>query len=92
MRSRVSAMFDQGTFAANGGNVVLVADDLDANAARPDCPSSPSPPDSAAATAGSLIGGHITALANPQHLSRAFAGLLIVVALYTAARSLPTLP
>ena len=34
----------------------------------------------AAAMAGSLLGGHITACANPQHLSRAFAALLIVVA------------
>lgn len=45
----------------------------------------------AAAMAGSLLGGRITARADPRHLSRAFAALLIVVALYTAARSLPTL-
>lgn len=45
----------------------------------------------AAAMAGSLLGGRITARADPQHLSRAFAALLVVVALYTAARSLPTL-
>ena len=41
--------------------------------------------------AGSLLGGRITSSANPQHLSRAFAAILIVVALYTAARSLPNL-
>ena len=45
----------------------------------------------AAAMAGSLLGGRVTARVNPQNLTRAFAALLIVVALYTAARSLPTL-
>ena len=45
----------------------------------------------AAAIVGSLIGGRITSRANPRHLTRAFAALLILVAVYTAARSLPAL-
>ncbi|HET7477035.1 MAG TPA: sulfite exporter TauE/SafE family protein [Dermatophilaceae bacterium] len=43
----------------------------------------------AAAIAGSLVGGRVTARADPQKLGRAFAVLLIAVALYTAARSVP---
>jgi uncharacterized membrane protein YfcA len=42
----------------------------------------------AAAIAGSLVGGRITARTNPHHLTAAFAVLLVLVALYTAARSL----
>jgi uncharacterized membrane protein YfcA len=45
----------------------------------------------AAAIAGSLIGGRVTSRANPRHLSQAFAALLILIAVYTAARSLPAL-
>lgn len=45
----------------------------------------------AAAIAGSLLGGRIAARANPRHLTLAFALLLIAVALYTAARSVPSL-
>lgn len=45
----------------------------------------------AAAIVGSLIGGRITSRANPRHLTRAFAALLILIAVYTAARSLPAL-
>jgi len=45
----------------------------------------------AAAITGSLLGGRLSTRANPEHLTRAFATLLIAVALYTAARSLPTL-
>lgn len=45
----------------------------------------------AAAVAGSLVGGRLMSRANPQHLTRAFAVLLVVVALYTAARSVPAL-
>ncbi len=45
----------------------------------------------AAAILGSLLGGRITTRANPAHLSRAFALLLLAVALYTAARSVPAL-
>lgn len=44
-----------------------------------------------AAILGSLLGGRIATRANPVHLSRAFAVLLTVVALYTAARSAPAL-
>ena len=45
----------------------------------------------AAAVAGSLVGGRIASRADPTHLTRAFAALLVVVAVYTAARSLPAL-
>ncbi|MEO7061049.1 MAG: sulfite exporter TauE/SafE family protein, partial [Lapillicoccus sp.] len=44
-----------------------------------------------AAVIGSLLGGQIAGKANPRHLTRAFAILLIVVAAYTASRSIPTL-
>lgn len=43
----------------------------------------------AAAVLGSLVGGRITARADPRRLTRAFAVLLLAVALYTAARSIP---
>ena len=45
----------------------------------------------AAAIVGSLFGGRITSRVNPSHLTRAFAVLLVAVALYTAARSIPAL-
>ncbi len=45
----------------------------------------------AAAVGGSLIGGRTTSHVDPRHLARVFAVLLIAVALYTAARSIPTL-
>lgn len=45
----------------------------------------------AAAVAGSLAGGRLTSRVDPRHLTRAFAVLLVAVALYTAARSIPTL-
>jgi uncharacterized protein len=45
----------------------------------------------AAAVVGSLLGGRITSRIQPRHLTRAFSVLLIVVALYTATRSIPTL-
>lgn len=45
----------------------------------------------AAAVAGSLFGGLISARAQPARLSLAFAGLLTLTALYTASRSLPQL-
>jgi len=41
-----------------------------------------------AAVAGSLVGGKVAGRANPRHLTLAFAGLLVLVALYTGARSL----
>lgn len=41
-----------------------------------------------AAVVGSLLGGRIASRANPRHLTIAFAVLLVLVALYTAARSL----
>jgi hypothetical protein len=44
-----------------------------------------------AAVAGSLVGGRIASRANPRHLTIAFAVLLMVVALYTALRSLSLL-
>jgi uncharacterized membrane protein YfcA len=44
-----------------------------------------------AAVIGSLFGGRVTARIKPPHLTRAFAVLLIAVALYTAARSIPGL-
>lgn len=45
-----------------------------------------------AAIAGSLIGGTVTSRANPRHLTRSFGVLLVLVALYTAARSIPLPP
>ncbi len=45
----------------------------------------------AAAVAGSLVGGRITSRVEPHHLTRAFAILLAVVAVYTAVRSIPEL-
>ena len=52
------------------------ADSLDAAAADLD------------AGAGSLVGGRVASTVDPRRLTIAFAVLLIVVALYTAARSL----
>ena len=43
----------------------------------------------AAAVAGSLVGGRITSRIHPTTLTRTFAVLLVAVALYTAARALP---
>jgi uncharacterized membrane protein YfcA len=48
-------------------------------------------PFTAAAVAGSLVGGRVAARVAPRHLTRAFAVLLVAVALYTAARSVPSL-
>ena len=45
----------------------------------------------AAAIIGSLVGGRVTSRVKPRVLSRAFAVLLVVVALYTAGRSIPQL-
>ncbi|MEO5983275.1 MAG: sulfite exporter TauE/SafE family protein [Pedococcus sp.] len=45
----------------------------------------------AAAIVGSLLGGRITSRVSPRHLTRAFAILLVAVALYTAVRSIPAL-
>jgi uncharacterized protein len=45
----------------------------------------------AAAIAGSLLGGRVAARTRPQVLTRAFAVLLVVVALYTGIRSLAAL-
>ena len=45
----------------------------------------------AAAVLGSLAGSRIASRTNPARLARAFAVLLIAVALYTAARSIPAL-
>jgi len=45
----------------------------------------------AAAIAGSLLGGRVAARTKPQVLTRAFAVLLVVVALYTGIRSLAAL-
>ena len=45
----------------------------------------------AAAVLGSLLGGRVASRARPEALSRAFTVLLVVVALYTAARSIPQL-
>ncbi len=45
----------------------------------------------AAAAAGSLLGGRIASRVRPETLSRAFTVLLVAVALYTAARSIPQL-
>jgi len=45
----------------------------------------------AAAVIGSLFGGRIASRVEPAHLTRAFAVLLVAVAVYTAARSIPAL-
>ena len=45
----------------------------------------------AAAVVGSLLGGRIASRVRPEALSRAFTVLLVAVALYTAARSIPQL-
>lgn len=45
----------------------------------------------AAAVIGSLVGGRIASRVEPHLLTRAFGVLLVVVALYTAARSVPAL-
>lgn len=45
----------------------------------------------AAAVAGSLAGGRLARRLAHRHLTRAFAVLLVLVALYTAARNVPTL-
>ncbi len=45
----------------------------------------------AAAIAGSLLGGRLASRLDPRHLTRGFAVLLVLVALYTAARSVPAL-
>jgi uncharacterized protein len=44
-----------------------------------------------AAAVGSLLGGRIASRVRPEVLSRAFTVLLVAVALYTAARSIPQL-
>jgi uncharacterized membrane protein YfcA len=46
----------------------------------------------AAAVIGSLLGGRIASRVRPEALSRAFTVLLVAVALYTAARSIPQFP
>ncbi len=45
----------------------------------------------AAAVVGSLVGGRVASRANPRQLTRAFAVLLLAVAVYTAVRSIPAL-
>ena len=45
----------------------------------------------AAAIAGTLFGSRLVTKVAPHHLTRAFALLLIAVALYTATRSIPAL-
>lgn len=45
----------------------------------------------AAAVIGSLAGGHLASRIQPHRLSLGFAVLIVLVALYTAARSIPTL-
>jgi uncharacterized membrane protein YfcA len=45
----------------------------------------------AAAVVGSLLGGRVACRVRPELLSRAFTVLLVVVAAYTAARSIPQL-
>jgi len=45
----------------------------------------------AAAIIGSLLGGRVLSRVNPRLLSQVFALLLVAVALYTAARSVPKL-
>jgi hypothetical protein len=44
-----------------------------------------------AAIVGSLVGGQLATRVRPERLTRAFAMLLVTVALYTAARSIPQL-
>lgn len=44
-----------------------------------------------AAIGGSLLGGRIAGRADPRRLSQAFATLLVLVAVYTAVRSVPQL-
>lgn len=44
-----------------------------------------------AAVAASLVGGVVTSRIAPERLTRAFAGLLVLVAAYTAVRSIPSL-
>jgi uncharacterized membrane protein YfcA len=44
-----------------------------------------------AAVIGSLLGARIVRRVRPQSLQIAFAGLIVAVGLYTAARSLPVL-
>jgi uncharacterized membrane protein YfcA len=44
-----------------------------------------------AAVAGSVLGGRITSRVHPRHLTRAFAVLLVGVAVYSAATSVPSL-
>ena len=48
-------------------------------------------PFTAAAVVGSLLGGRVASRVRPELLSRAFTVLLVVVAAYTAARSVPQL-
>lgn len=45
----------------------------------------------AAAVVGSMLGGRVTSRVQPRVLAQGFALLLVVVALYTAARSIPQL-
>lgn len=45
----------------------------------------------AAAIAGSILGGRVASHVKARHLTRTFAVLLVAVALYTAARSIPAL-
>jgi uncharacterized membrane protein YfcA len=45
----------------------------------------------AAAVAGSLVGSRLASRVDPRHLTRAFGLLLVAVAAYTVARSLPAL-
>ena len=45
----------------------------------------------AAAIVGALLGGRVTTRVHPRVLSQVFALLLVAVALYTAARSIPQL-
>ena len=45
----------------------------------------------AAAIIGSLLGGRVTSRVQPRLLAQGFALLLVAVALYTAARSIPQL-
>jgi len=46
---------------------------------------------SLAAIVGSVLGGRVASRVAPRTLSRAFTALLVLVALYTAARSVPQL-
>jgi len=50
-----------------------------------------SPAFTLAAVAGSLVGGRLASRLRPVVLTRTFAVLLVLVAGYTAARSLPAL-